>query len=249
MKQFLFFLTFLFLLNGCTPSWQLVTVGALSNNLDKNLVYRDSNANVSFSFYQKNGPIAFEIENDKNTPIFIDWKNSFFMRDNKGQVPMWQDISHLNGVAETSTITVWPFDNRTDINAKIYKQERITMLPPRTNVRRNLEKWVNHQYLIHFDSQYVSRKNLHSPSQIVKTKVFTPNKTISKIRVYLFVSKTEDFKKPIQLDFEFYIAEVQEMPAKYLVGRGYGDATYPDKEHPFKQPNRFYIKKLHPNGD
>lgn len=255
MKRIYYLLGMLVLMVSCTPQMQLLTLKSSSNLItDNSFVYSDSLVRISYNFYSPNGPLRFKIQNTSNKPIFIDWKNSMSIGSNDKRLCYWKDESEIDVRTQGANVAFvpWISSNSGSMQGKIVKQERITFLPPKTEIEVSKFHLSSGDKLkMPANSETISDTiNWNNSKKLTEIKHATYNSDNSplKFRNYITISTTEDFKTPIYFDFGFWISEIHEMSAKQLVGDylfdTYMDSTQMNSNyHPYKQANRFFIKK------
>lgn len=253
MKQLMVISIMLITVVSCVPQIQLVTLKATDPELEKNnFVYQDSLITVAYDFYSPNGVIKFTIYNNYSSPVFIDWKNSLFIAAADKKYAYWYDQSTFSGTTQELKVewTSWLSTSSGTLTGKIKRDDRITFLPPKTEVVASKFKLSNgSKYEVAGNRNIIKEKNnwkeVNKPVEISQYEYTMDNSPLN-FRNYITISTTEDFKDPKYYDFGFWIAEIWEMNARQLVGDFlYVTNLEPTQadSHPYKRVDRFYVKE------
>jgi hypothetical protein len=253
MKQLLKLLLGAMLILSCAPQVQLVTLQTAHQNLKSDdLVYQDSLIKITYDFYSPNGTVGFTLVNISKKPIFIDWKNSLYITSSEKRISYWNDEAKLNGSIQSTSVdwTSWLSTSSASVNASIKQEQRISFLPPATEIKINKFRISNGTSLMlneASDTIYDHNSWNKTKKQVaIKVHKYNLENSPLKFRNYLTLSLTEDFKQPIYYDFEFWASEIREMDVRQLVGnslyRTYMFSYFNgSKYHPYKQADRFFI--------
>jgi len=252
--KLLFSLAFVsIILISCVPQVQLITVKSTNKALINNdLVYQDSLVKISYYLYSPNGILLFRIRNCSAKPIFIDWKNSMYIVSNDKRYSYWNDESNIVEHVHGANIqwTSWISTTNGTIQGQIKKPERITFLPPSTEIE--ISKYAisdGKMFNMNGTTEIITEKNnwkkTKKPATILHCSYDIKNTPLN-FRNYITVSLTEDFKQPNYYDFGFWISDIHKMNIKQLVGDFFYIANMDStqinsKYHPYKSPNRFFI--------
>lgn len=250
----LFYTVFMVMLVSCTPNYQLITLQTTSPELaDNNYVFQDSLVKITYDFYSPNGVINFKIYNKSNAPIFIDWKNSLFIKSVSEKYNYWTDEAKIEGTlhSSSSSLVEGIYSGSGSINGNVKKDERITFLPPNTEIIVGKYKISNSKKFICQGTEQILLEDYSWKKSLKQIKIkdykYSIDNTPINFRNYLTISKTEDFTQPLYYDFGFWISNIKEMKAPQLVGDSFYQ-TYVDSisntsnYHPYKKVNRFFIK-------
>lgn len=237
MKPQSIIILLIFVLISCTPQMQLVTLESEVIDIDKEgLVYQDSIIKLSYDFYSPSGVMSFQIVNNFEEPIYIDWKNSIYIRNNKERIPYWADESELAANL-----------NAGSIHGNIIKRERISFLPPNTELY--MARFILASEFFDMNNSEVSMENKTWRESNKKIKVYhssyNEENTPLDFRNFITISLTEDFADPIYYDFRFWISDLIQANAKQIIGDHfyltYMDSISNPNFHPYKLKNRFFI--------
>lgn len=199
MKMSSLFILCVMLLSSCMTS-KVLFVESTSTTLKENMYsFENDSIRISYNFWSEDGSMSFIIYNKLNIPIYIDWKKSAFIPNEK-MISYWQD--------ETNTVSSYSGSNRVayGVNytngrskSKSIKEERIDMITPHA-----------------FISKY-SFKILPKPKLPATDQIFDIHSTPLNFRNYIAVSTTEQFDKNVfYVDNDFYIHEVMRCRMKKL---------------------------------
>lgn len=254
MKNTMIYLMLSLSLASCYSEWQLVSLQ--SNNLtveNEKMFYSDSLVDINYEFYTTKGVMRFTIFNRSNAPVYVDWKNSFFIMNNQSY-PYWEDRMI---VETTSTSQTRPsILNKDVLNTSEYAKEeitrenRVTMIPPQTQIEISRFKVYTGYHINAFwkDTLQEPRSWMVSKRKVeIYHSDFDQEDSPLKFRNYITFGTSEDFKQPIHYDFHFWIAALDEMDSRQIVGdwqsENYpSDISWPTKYEPYKASNRFVIK-------
>ena len=96
-------------------------------------VFSNDTLTVSYDFWVQNGIMRFSIENNSEQPVFINWKNSAFIR-NGNKMNYWND----DQITQTSSAAVhWGYGIYSGASkSKTSRKEQITSIPPHSKIER-----------------------------------------------------------------------------------------------------------------
>jgi hypothetical protein len=179
---------------------KVLFVESTSTTLKENMYsFENDSIRISYNFWSEDGSMSFIIYNKLNIPIYIDWKKSAFIPNEK-MISYWQD--------ETNTVSSYSGSNSVayGVNytngrskSKSIKEERIDMITP-------------HAFISKYSFKILPKPNFPGTDQI-----FDIHSTPLKFRNYIAVSTTEQFDKNVfYVDNDFYIHEVMRCRMKKL---------------------------------
>ncbi len=195
------------------------------NNPDQ-WIFENDTVSIQYSFWWKDGVLAFSIFNKLDQPLFIDWKNSSYIANNM-KLNYWSDESKTN---ESTTSNSYHFIDKkftlqglqvSSTASTTSKPERITFIPPKSQIDKFTFLILPAEYYLHEKSTQKSVENRNDKPK-KKTTVFTENmnefNTPLKFRNYLCFSTSEEFKDRVYYDNSFYISQVVEMDIRHFRG-------------------------------
>ncbi len=256
-RNVLVFLISIFLLSvtACHSKMQIASLKCdkipLSDSL---MVFQDSLVDVKFYFYENNGSKAFTIKNKTERPVFLDFKNTFIMI-NKNRLNLWEDVSQFTGKTNQYNISEFEYSRGT-IKAAIKKPERIIMIPPKSlQIVNTATPLLKRQILLSETQKENVKANWTSKNKttVIESMDFTNENTPLKFRIFISLSKTEDFRDPFYFDFNFWLNNMLQMDARQATkskkfAKHYkGKYSFVEKEtekldkHPYKKAWRFFI--------
>jgi hypothetical protein len=167
--------------------------------------YKDPLVDIWFNFYTQNGSDWFIIYNKNTRPVFFDLKNSF-VSVNNFKKDFWSDVSQFNGNLTFKQYKSVTLQTRNPISGSISRQDRIIMIPP--NSTDGVKTTVNLAKSMYGMDNYkciadTVRANWSSAKKttVIKTANFNNSNSPTKVRIFLTLSKTEDFRDPAYPDF------------------------------------------------
>lgn len=254
MKKTVILITLTLALVSCVKQWQLASLESNKLALENNqMIYTDSLVEITYDFYSNNAIMDFIIYNHSEVPVYIDWKNSFFIVNNES-FPYWEDRTIVQSTSSSQTRpSIW---NSSVLNTwgyqieESYRENRVSMIPPHTKLQRMRFKVNSRNYITAFLKDTLEVKKSWIDGKRLTTVIhgeFTEEDSPLKFRNFLTLGTSEDFDQPIHYDFHFWIAELDEMDSRQIEGdwqvENYpaGFET-PTKYRPYKSPHRFIIK-------
>jgi len=220
------FFIFLIFLSSCVPVYkaQLFNIEAVNlKDNEKAWVFENDRIKVKYDFWAQNGVMSFEVFNKLDSPIFIDWKNSALVY-NGNKNDYW--IDEVNSLSNSSSLAVNSlFLNNSVIQngksqslTKSVRTERITFIPPRTNIRYSKFKLINDEFIdfkLTNDNIVKEKSKVNSKKVAIKYQLLFDNtNTILTFRNYLTYSLSENFKDYSFINNEFYLSNIKEMNSK-----------------------------------
>jgi hypothetical protein len=219
----LIFLVFFIFLTSCVPAYkaQLFSVEAVNlKDNEKGWVFENEKIKIKYDFWAQNGIMSFEVFNKLDSPIYIDWKNSALVY-NGNKNDYW--IDEVNSLSNTSSVAVNSlFLNNSVIQngksqslTKSVRTERITFIPPNTNIRYSKFKLINDEFIdfkLTNDNIFKEKSKVNSRKMATKYLLpFDNTNTILTFRNYLTFSMTENSKDYFFINNEFYLSNIKEM--------------------------------------
>ncbi|WP_070138023.1 hypothetical protein [Crocinitomix algicola] len=239
------------------------TASNIGENEHGNYVYETDTVRITYSFWEENGVMTFEIFNKTKSPIYIDWKKSSYI-DNSVKLNYWADVEKTssqivydNYLFKKSSESASKKNTITGVSqTSSTKMERITFIPPNSSYFRS-------QFYIYPVSAFLlntktnSEEVLRKDDNSKKTKIYKANYNLETtpliFRNFLTISFSEEIEDEFYIDNKFYISEVLEMErdhfeqyrydtsvkGKWFLRDEYGN---PILFNDFESPKSFYIK-------
>lgn len=255
MKKVFFFL--LLCIFGCAKkNIQVFDTTAINSILkDEYYVYETDTIRITYLFWEDKGLMNFTVFNKLDKPLYIDWKNSAFIQNDK-KIDYWADeqktdaksyykghtYSYLHSNARGITLT-----NGVQISqSTTIKEERITFIPPKSNYSRcqfYLFPEIQFYFTPKCSSVVVARNDNPKKETIVICEKFDQNNTPLRFRNYLALSDQENGQKCFFIDNGFFLSSVQQMDFIHFNGKQIKgvNASYIEYEKPSKKKTSFYI--------
>jgi len=243
---------------GCSKSYIQIFETQSSNTKFTNeyYIYETDTLKITYTFWASKGVMSFAVYNKLDKPIYIDWKNSSFIR-NDNKLNYWIEETHTNlasyyGAYFYNGPLLKPGymlnEGVQNSAATTIKPERITFIPPKSNYYRS-------QFYLTSVDYYSIDKNCQSTvvtsneNPKKKTTIYNQDFSYSasplRFRNYLAFAFEENSKQYFFVDNEFYLTSVKEMELSQYRGKNIGfDKTWLvpiyDKS-PFQKSNSFFI--------
>jgi hypothetical protein len=210
---------------------------------------------ITYSFWGSQGIMSFSIYNKLTKPIYLDWKNSAFIVNDR-KLNYWIDETQTNqagyyGAYFYSGPLIQPggtVNEGVQINtSSTIKPERITFIPPKSFSTRS-------QFYLLPISYFKLAKNCkktiepRNDKPRKKTKVYSEtyklNDSPLRFRNFIALSFHENSQEFRFIDNEFFMNSVKEMDYRHYLGKylGKNDEGKMIYEKPFKKMTSFYIE-------
>ena len=177
------------ILSSCV-SYKIVTVSSDSEDLKNNLVFENDTIRINYNFWGKNGLASFDIYNKLNIPIYLDWKKSAFIPNDK-MMSYWQDETNTSSSTLYSSYDYWGiFSGKANTKSKSIRQERIGVILPNSIITTN-------------------KYSLIPMNTTLPIQNYNLTSTPLRFRNYLVVSTSEQFDKNVfYVDNSFFVSSV-----------------------------------------
>ncbi len=195
----------LLLVVSCTYTFQVATIkGNYKQDDSKSYVIENDTVRIKYSFKGDNCPIIIEVYNKLNIPVYIDWSKSAFIQENK-RFPYWIDESQISANADRITYS------NSIINGSIYKNDRVSFLPPVTLICITPLTAINDK--INISAPYYQTVKVYGDDNIMSNykgflHTFQENDSPFKFRSFLTLSTVESFVSPFYFDSHFWVGTV-----------------------------------------
>jgi hypothetical protein len=212
--------------------------------------FENDTVRITYSFWQKEGTLAYSIYNKLSTPIYIDWKKSSYI-GNSVKMDYWVDETITKSVTmHTSTAHagygyygLLGLSSGTSMgNSHSVKPERITFIAPRSN-------FVGSKFRLYPYTDEKLKKgavvgSINNPATNkavpITYKDFKEANSPLSFRNFLTISTSEKFENEYYIDNGFFVSRISQMKKSVFLGRtSYDHGTV--YEMPFKGPALFYI--------
>lgn len=243
------------LLFSCTKYTQLYQTKPTTSGIksDKLYYFENDTLKITYSFWEKNGTLAYSIYNKLSTPIYIDWKKSSFI-SNGVKHDYWVDetITHSSSYRVGSSSLSYGYygllglsTTSTAGTSRSLKPERIIFIAPHSNtVSAKFSLYSSDAQKLKpgakSSSLNISNSNKATPITYVE---FDESDSPLTFRNFLSISTTENFQKEEYIDNGFYVSRISQIKMSDFLG----SAHYDDKmgktiyQMPFKGPSLFYL--------
>jgi len=228
MKALLKLLPLFLVLQSCSNYVQVFHIK--SDNVPKKndiYIYENDTLEISYSFWSKNGRMAFSIYNKLDIPIYVDWKKASFIA-NSNKFNYWVEKEYISSVSNYNTYLFDPknaskifipyqsnllFYGNSSSNSTIIKEERITFIPPKSNYNRAQFKLYPYN-VINLSNGGKQDTNLLKDKYIQHYILYSKYNSPLIFRNFLSYSLSEDFKIEKYIDNEFFVDSIIEFNSK-----------------------------------
>jgi hypothetical protein len=170
----------------------------------KQFIFSKDSVDVKYDFFGISGPVHITINNQKNKPIYVDWKKSALIVDGK-KYDYWKDHATVDIYSSSSTIE----SNKDYVSTgSIEKDERIDFIPPNSFVDYSKSYLVN--YVGGLPESNLSRKSIKTGmgNKSLYWYRFNENDSPLKFRSYITVSFDQNFEEEIFFESDFWVTDV-----------------------------------------
>jgi hypothetical protein len=229
----------LILFASCTR-YQYVTINSsqLSLNDKQEFVAENDTLRLTYNFHGEDAPIHLTIENKLDVPVYIDWRQSSLVVNDKAvsYVPEHMSLSGFisNSGVNYNSRTVSYTSSSGTIDAKVAVPPAVDFIPPHSYINKNPMGLTNRSLIV-ADSVFHREKGTTPEGVIyaVKKASFTEASSPLRFRSYLTVTVGQADGKPLAYEHVFYLSE--------LVSSGHAPEFFGDRFY-FKG-NRYYVKE------
>jgi len=173
-------------------------------------IFENDSVKILYSFKGLQCPVSIQIYNKLSQPLYVDWSKSAAIIDGE-KVSYWADEASLS--ASTSGYTYKTSHNtsitNSDINGTIYKNDRISFIPPQSYII-NKPVWLSHSFFEIRENQNKRSSNMKTSTNTYKVSeyLFNENSTPFKFRSFLTYSFKEDISSPLYLEDSFWVSNL-----------------------------------------
>lgn len=209
----LFLLVLLFIavtIHSCSVV-QVMEAGPTSNYVSTDGQYyyfENDTLKIVYYFWGAQGHMSMVVKNKLNIPIYIDWKKSSCIMENR-TAPYYSDMeqsdfsAHSNSVGVKWNNSISSSHSSTTGSGVTVKSERITFIPPNSNVERTFGKLTDYGFVtVEKNSGKEVTVNGKKGKRYIMPTNFMP------FRNYLTYSGTENFDKAQIIDNSFSVTSV-----------------------------------------
>ncbi|MEO6832304.1 MAG: hypothetical protein ABI378_07855 [Chitinophagaceae bacterium] len=194
IKRFLPLVFLAFLLTSCEFYKVASITSDTTKEINNSVVFENDTIKVTYNFWALNGLMLFDIYNKINVPIYLDWKKSAFIVNDK-MMSYWQDETNTVGVASSSAYYLYGggVGGSSRSKSKSVREERVGVVPP-------------HSYITS------SKYSLVPQRTTLPVQTFNVVTSPLQFRNYLAVSTSEQFDKNVfYIDNGFFVSNVKKV--------------------------------------
>ncbi|HWK07061.1 MAG TPA: hypothetical protein VNS58_25685 [Puia sp.] len=252
---YFFFTAAILMCASCSKYTQIfqtkpATPGITSGDL---LYFENDTVKITYSFWHKNGTLAFSIYNKLNIPIYIDWKKSSLVKDGQ-KFNYWSEetiTKKINKRADRFYMSYGDYEllgvssGSSEGISHSRKPERITFLAPHSNLIKIkfalypfTDDKLNNNAIAGSMDNPISKKPV-----AITYKEFKESNSPLSFRNFLTISTSEKFENEVYIDNGFYVSRISQMKkdnfsGKELYDKGSNKMVY---EMPFRSAALFFI--------
>lgn len=121
--------------SSCLKYQYATVAGDLAKDKNRQFVFENDTLKVTYAFIGTDCPIQITIFNKFNTPIYVDWKKSALVIDER-RFSYWKDESILNATVSGYDINWTTQVSTNDLEAEgtIIRNEQISFIPPNSSI-------------------------------------------------------------------------------------------------------------------
>ena len=201
------FIIFAFMLSGCSQYQYIGLKEHSTQNTPASYVSENDTVKVTYDFTGYSCPVTITVFNKLNKPIYIDWSQSSVIM-NGNRTALWSNTATVSGSTSNTQIN-WSKIISTssgDFSGVMYKDERISFLPPHSYIRVTRTYLVNNfiKNLNRKESKYITLAT-ESGDASARMFTFSDKNSPMKFRVFLSVSTNKEFSKPMYMEKSFWV--------------------------------------------
>ncbi len=237
--------------SGYTQIYQVNTVSPVIKK-NSTYVFDNDTIQVTYDLWADGGKMDFTLTNKSEKPIYIDWKRSSFVfneRKSDYYIDKTTTRTTESGASITLPLYVYSGTGRASgfgsastsvSNEVMVKDERVTFIPPHSTISRRTYRLM---------TGYAKMKSLNDTSIDGKSaKVMNyPNGTSPyRWRNFLTYSFTEDCKQEYYVDNAFYVDKVIAMKWSHFHGKPLSAIAEERTvwEYPYASPTTFFSTQM-----
>ena len=233
MKSILLYFVTLVTLSSCQTYQYLSLSGTNIVQDSKNqFVAENDTLLLQYNFYGHNGPVKITVYNKTTMPIYIDWKKSAIIIDDKAY-SYYSPTQQLSGTTTTVGYRYGYNLNSTGgtIEATIKGQEGIDFIPP-NSMKEQSTLYLISGYLKDIPEESMTTRNLWPETKgfpKMKTIDYTAENSPIHLRSYITFSTND---KEFSMDHQFYVSQIFQgmvTPSALTPVQGKGNYFYSSK--------------------
>lgn len=221
---------------------------------------------IAYSFWAEGGKLACVIFNKTDRQLFIDWKNSAFIVNDR-KVELWRDAVEFSSTSKGSSFSSqttksttgngfnWEWLTRSIASqysvgittGTIVTNERVTSIPPKSYIGLERFTFLNDiLFPLEGHSETILEDSYVKKGQQEKIKKSTFDKTSSPLRLRLFIAYafTENMHAPLSINDSFWLSSISDMSFRHFEGNPVGRDPdgYIVYDKPRKNRKSFYLR-------
>ena len=166
----------------------VVQVHSDLNSSSDAYIYENDSVKITYHFWDENGRMQFDIYNKLSFPLYVDWKISAYIPNDK-MVSYWRDETNTEAV---SAGYYYRGIGATSSKIKAVRMERIGVIPPMSMITQ--------------ESYYLVKKDYVLPS----SGTYDKEKSPLRFRNYVMIANNEKFEgKVSSIDNSFYVSFIK----------------------------------------
>jgi hypothetical protein len=172
---------------SCSPV-KLVQVESELKATSEGFLFENDTVKITYHFWEKSDRMKFDIYNKLSTPLYVDWKTSAFIPNDK-MISYWRDETNTTSV---SSAYFYYGAASGSSRTKTVRMERIGVIPPESMITQ---------------SSYILVKKT---DKIPEKGNFIKSNTPLRFRSYLMLAGNEKFEgKVTAIDNSFYVSSIK----------------------------------------
>jgi len=245
------------LLISCSKSCiQIFDTETMNTNvIENNYVFENDTVKINYSFWASKGVMSFSIYNKLNDPLYIDWKNSSFIVNDK-RLNYWVDEEQssetsyygayfYNGALLKSGFSVTKGTTLT--SSSTVKPERIALIPPKSFLTRSQFYLLPVEYYKlnkNCNKSIEPRNDNPNKNTTIFFETFSNSNSPLRFRNYIAISFKEYSQDFRFIDNAFYLASIKEMDLRHFQGKKVGRDEKGKfiYEEPYKKMTSYFIR-------
>ncbi|WP_080904648.1 hypothetical protein [Parabacteroides sp. Marseille-P3160] len=205
-------------------------------NEQGDFVFENDTAQVTYRFDGENAPVRISVYNKTNAPLYVDWKRSALIVDEKA-TSYWAENIHMDGRLSADIINK---NVSGTFGGEVVLPKNLTFVPPYSKIEQSPLNLANFTFYKIPNEEYQKMALQTSVGEIVTVRSIeyapstTPFYFSSYLTIYTEGDRPGQLGDPIVFDQDFYISRL-------IKAGSISPARYPDTWG--KRGDTFYVKK------
>lgn len=212
MKKLLFIaIVTVFLFSSCSPVKIAHIEGERIQATPSEFAFENDSVKITYRFWARKGRMDFDIYNKLSIPLYVDWKTSAYIANDK-MISYYRDETNTESVSAYYAFTRYAVAGASA--SKSIHKERISVIPPKSMITEN--------------SYFLVKQYADLPEKGSYQKSNSP----LRFRNYITLSNNEKFEgHRATIDNSFYVRDIKMISSSKFRNHKSGKAFYYPKTY------------------